>query len=271
MNSTHDNGENGRLDEDLDKIGRAYSRLEAEEPPELLDLAIRNSARRAVEKKPRRMKFGWLHGLTTAAVFVLALSVIIHQRENLPAVGEGFQFDRLQTAPADSAAKKQSQTTLSGQDQNELEEAADAAKDVIVPAPAAPASEPRAQALGESLRDSRQKMSAAPAQRSAAEDSDENRVVLEKSAEKKESDKPSLESMADTPQDAGQAAAAKPVVVSAPPPAEPEPRSDIALETEGQLRAIIDMKRNGDENWKTALKAFIDKHPGYPLPDELKD
>jgi hypothetical protein len=31
------------------------------------------------------------------------------------------------------------------------------------------------------------------------------------------------------------------------------------------------MKRNGDENWKAALKTFIDDHPGYPVPDELKD
>jgi len=271
MNSTHDNGENGRLEEDLDKIGRAYAQLETEEPPELLDLAIRNSARRAVEKKPRRMKFGWLHGLTTAAVFVLALSVIIHQRENQPAVDSNLNFHRLQPEPAAGPAKKQSPATLSGQVRNEREEAAVSAKDLVAPAPAVPVSEPSEDTLGEAYRESRQKVSATPVQQSAAADTDETRIVLEKSTEKKETDKPARESMADAPSDAGRAAAAEPVVVSAPLPAEPEARSDIDLQAERQLQAIIGMKRNGDERWKEALKNFIDKHPGYPLPDELQD
>lgn len=242
MSSNHDNGENGRLEEDLDRVSRAYARLEAEEPPELLDLAIRNSARHAVEKKPRRIKFGWMHGLTTAAVFVLALSVIMHQRENQPASGNGLQFDRGQPAPAASPAKMQ---------------------------PAA--SEPRDQALGEALRESRQKVAAAPVQQSSAADTGEDQVVLDKTVEKKEAEKPAAESMADAPEDAGQAMTAKPAIVSAPPPAGPESRSDIGLEAEKRLQSIIAMKRNGDERWKKALKDFIDDHPDYPLPDELLD
>jgi len=271
MNSTHDNGENGRLEKDLDKIGRAYAQLETEEPPELLDLAIRNSARRAVEKKPRRMKFGWLHGLTTAAVFVLALSVVIHQREDQPAIDNNLHFQQLQPEPAASPARKQSPATLSGQVRNERQEAADSAEDLVTPAPAAPASEPGEDTLGEAYRESRQKVSAIPVQPSAAADTDENQVVLEKTAEKKETDKPALESMTDAPADAGRAAAAETVVVSAPLPAEPEARSDIDLQAERQLQAIIGMKRNGDERWKAALKTFVENHPGYPLPDELQD
>jgi hypothetical protein len=271
MNSNHDNGENGRLDEDLDRIGRAYRQMDAEEPPELLDLAIRNSARRAVEKKPARMKFGWLHGLTTAAVFILALSVIMHQRENQPAVGNGVQFDRPQPASAAGPDKMQSPANVSGQKHSALEEAPETVKDLTAPAPAAPASEPREQTLGEAFRASRQKESAAPVQQTTAADSDENRVVLERAVEKKEADKPALESMADAPEDAGQSAAANPSLISAPPPAGPEARSDTDLQAEKQLKAIIGMKRNGDENWKEALKTFIADHPGYPVPDELKD
>jgi len=271
MNSSHDNGQNGRLDQDLDKVSRAYAQLEAEEPPELLDLAIRNSARRAVERKPRWMKFGWLHGLTTAAVFVLALSVILHQRENQTEIGHGAQLERFHTAPVASPARKQSPTTISGQVRNELEEAAGAAKDQVTPAPAAPASEPREQALGETVRESRQKAAATPVQPSAAADTDDNQVVLEKSTVTKEEDKQALESMADAPENAGQAASAKPVIVSAPLPAEPEARGEIDLQAERQLRAIISMKRNGDEGWKAALKTFVDNYPGYPLPVELQD
>ena len=53
--STHgpDNGSGQSLDKGLEDIGRAYSRLERELPPELLDQAILNKARREVETRPR--------------------------------------------------------------------------------------------------------------------------------------------------------------------------------------------------------------------------
>jgi len=269
MNSTHDNGANGRFDEDLDRIGGAYQQLEAEEPPELLDLAIRNSARRAVEKKPRWSRFGWLHGLTTAAVFVLALSVVIHQRENRTAAGEELQFYRTQAAPAASPAKERSPAGASGRVSNELEESTGTAKDLAAPAP--PAAEPRGQTLGEALRESRQRAATAPVTQPAVADTDATQAVLQKTSEKKEADKPPQESMADAAEDAGQATSAAAVVVSAPPPSEPAARGDADLQADRQLRAIIAMKRNGDENWKAALKTFVDSHPGYPLPEELKD
>ena len=78
MNSHHKNGEKDTsLKDGLDKLGQAYGRLDHETPPDLLDQAILNRAHRAVEKKPRWMQFGWLHGLTTAAVFVLAFSILV--------------------------------------------------------------------------------------------------------------------------------------------------------------------------------------------------
>lgn len=97
MNSIHNNGDNDKsLDKGLDEFGREYGLLERDEPPELLDQAILNSAHRAVEKKPHWMKFGWLHGLTTAAVFVLAFSIILDQPETAPEYESGVR----DTAPA---------------------------------------------------------------------------------------------------------------------------------------------------------------------------
>lgn len=91
MNTIHNNGENDKsLSEGLDKLSHEYGSLEQDEPPELLDQAILNSAHRAVEKKPHWMKFGWLHGLTTAAVFVLAFSIILNQREPVPEAENGM-------------------------------------------------------------------------------------------------------------------------------------------------------------------------------------
>jgi hypothetical protein len=31
------------------------------------------------------------------------------------------------------------------------------------------------------------------------------------------------------------------------------------------------MKQSGDDRWEAELKTFIESHPGYPLPDELKN
>ena len=111
MNTIHNNGENDKsLSEGLDKLSHKYGLLEQDEPPELLDQAILNSAHRAVEKKPHWMKFGWLHGLTTAAVFVLAFSIILNQREPVPVpdheIGRSnYETVRLQRQ---KVAKKQS-------------------------------------------------------------------------------------------------------------------------------------------------------------------
>src|SRR5210317_2625633 len=104
MNSIHNNGKDDRsMDEGLDKLGQAYGRLQQEEPPELLDQAVLNSAHRAVESKPHWMQFGWLHGLTTAAVFVLAFSIILNQRE--PALD--FEDGTISKQPTRSKVEKE--------------------------------------------------------------------------------------------------------------------------------------------------------------------
>ena len=78
MNSNHKNGDNNTpFEDDLGKVSQVYGQMPAEEPPELLDQAILNKAHRAVEKQSHWMQFGWLHGLTTAAVVVLAVSIIL--------------------------------------------------------------------------------------------------------------------------------------------------------------------------------------------------
>lgn len=109
MNSNHKNGENSTpLEDDLGKISQAYGRIDHEEPPELLDQAILNSAHHAVEKQSHWMQFGWLHGLTTAAVVVLAISIILNQSQPV----QVFEDDMISNAPMqiglEKAPKKES-------------------------------------------------------------------------------------------------------------------------------------------------------------------
>ena len=114
MNSQHKNGGNDMdLNEDLDRFGQRYGQLQQDEPPELLDLAILNSAHRAVDKevyltKFGRMKFGWLHGLTTAAVFVLAFSLILKQTESPSVFEDGSAINEPVSLEREVVAKKQS-------------------------------------------------------------------------------------------------------------------------------------------------------------------
>jgi len=81
MNNTHHPGHDDRsLDDDLDKLARAYQKTENTEPPRMLDQAVLGRAHRAVAQKPRWTQFGWRHGLTTAAVVVLAIAIFHFQQ-----------------------------------------------------------------------------------------------------------------------------------------------------------------------------------------------
>lgn len=71
------------------EIRTAYDRLAENElpgPPEMLDQAVLNRAHAEVDKprSSRPWSFGWLHALSTAAVIVLGLTVILQFREQVP-------------------------------------------------------------------------------------------------------------------------------------------------------------------------------------------
>lgn len=108
MSSIHNNGENDQsLNDGLDKLDRVYGQLEQDEPPKLLDQAILNSAHRSVEKNPHWMKFSWLHGLTTAVVFVLAFTIILNQREPVPEFESGMSNNEAVDLQRENVARKQ--------------------------------------------------------------------------------------------------------------------------------------------------------------------
>ena len=144
MNSIHNKGENDQsLNDGLDKLSLQYRDLGHEEPPELLDQAILNSAHREVEKKPHWMKFGWLHGLTTAAVFVLAFSIILDQREPVPVYEQELQSNGPARLQRERAAKKQIPAAQTGAAVSEFKEKDDYRQNVsesrTISAPAASA------------------------------------------------------------------------------------------------------------------------------------
>jgi hypothetical protein len=64
-------------------LRQAWDELPKSEPPELVDQAVLNRARAAVEPphSSRPWSFGWPHALTTMAVIVLAITLVIPLRE----------------------------------------------------------------------------------------------------------------------------------------------------------------------------------------------
>ena len=271
MNTIHDNGDKDRsLLESLDEIGRSYAQTEQEEPPELLDMAIRNRAHRAVEAKPHWMKFGWLHGLTTAAVVVLALSLIIRQQETRRVEVNGVSREMQTPASLEKAAKKQAPALQSLDMGQAMKDLAGARMDTPQAAPpAAPASAAADTVMADAAEE-------APVSAGA--------VLEMKTAETAGRDEdlrsnaqiPAKETMPEAVS-TGHSAQALPVsefrqAAGASATAKAEAEADAPdAKTEQQLQAIIRMKQNGDENWRAELDAFIESHPGYPLPDELQD
>lgn len=82
MNSPDKNGKDDQsLDHDLGQLGQLYHSGESTEPPDMLDQAVLNKARRAAEPKNSWLDFGWIHGVTTVALVVLTFSIFTIQRE----------------------------------------------------------------------------------------------------------------------------------------------------------------------------------------------
>jgi len=95
------------FEQDLETVRSAWSSLEQTDPPELLDQAVLNTARRQLGARRRSRPLRWVGGFATAAVIVLALTIVIQQDEQSPAPAlektNGFKLE--QAAPV--ARKKE--------------------------------------------------------------------------------------------------------------------------------------------------------------------
>lgn len=235
MNNIHNNGPDDKLlNDELEDLGHSYQQLSSDEPPELLDQAILNSAHRAVASKDRWLDFGWVHGLTTAAVIVLALTVILTQREPVGLEVNGVSKDALHTRPAASAPQPQAGSRTGDVAARESQDDFRAKKTV-------------------------QSEAALREQDMVQEDSPVDAVISMPASMELAEKLDSKEAYDD------QIDAAKTDVDKA--------REELSAvsSAETRLQAILTLKQAGDDRWREALKAFTKTYPDYPLPDELKD
>lgn len=276
MSNIPNNGENDQsLRDGLDKLGEAYGQLQHEEPPELLDQAILNRAHRAVEKKPGWMQFGWLHGLTTAAVFVLALSLIFNQREQVPVYEDGMRVNESIGLQREKAARKQSGDIQTDDLRMEMKEENEKRQDVLKSAPVSEASQNGAM---EAVARDRATEPAAGARISGyvleglqgkTDGADKDAKANEQIFEEVLVDEADLQ--ADAPEVENMYKQSRPATIAAPVASEGEAPADNESEIEQKLLAIIKLKQSGDETWITELALFKQNYPDYPLPDELSN
>ena len=233
MNNIHNNGENDQsLNDGLDKLSHAYGQLDQEEPPELLDQAILNSAHRAVEKKPRWMKFGWLHGLTTAAVFVLAFTVVMDQRESAPVFENGMRSTEPLRLQSEKPARKRAiESRLSSYVQDVMKTK-------------------KAEAVNKDM---------------------ETGDVIHEEVSLDEADYIANAPKLDEAKRQAAPAAVAAAPLKGPNESGAWAREQSMLEAEQRLQAIIKLKQAGDPGWEAELESFMESYPDYPLPKELKD
>jgi hypothetical protein len=93
-------------EQDLESVRSALPGLESAEPPDLLDQAVLNTARRELASS-RRKPIRWVGAFATAAVVVLALSIVVQQNQNTldPRSGNGIKLDAASPIEAESPAK----------------------------------------------------------------------------------------------------------------------------------------------------------------------
>ena len=252
MNSIHNNGpDDKQLNDELKKLAQDYRQNSPEEPPELLDQAILNSAHRAVENKDHWLDFGWIHGLATAAVVVLALSIILTQRPPTGLEENGLPPVDLMTSDRDQAAESEMSGKMREQRVGELdymraEPKQELSKDSgnppsnmigrTLPAASAPEAQTGARNEPMAARKAQSEVRAKESMRLKKVLADERRIeAVTLNAYKVDAKRPLI----------------------APP--------------EEQLQTILLLKRKGDETWQAKLKTFIENYPDYPLPEELKN
>ncbi len=248
MNSIQNNGPDDKaLNDDLEELGRVYRQANLEEPPELLDQAVLNIAHRAVEGKAGWMDFGWVHGLTTAAVVVLALSIILTQRPPLELDETGFEIlhetrqDSLQVMPVARAPAVRGRVPAKPQTAARDIREDFRAKKVITGEDATATDEILLRSNApEKVMHKEQPVASHADQTQPAEAASMQFERLEMDVDK------SLSDRAETK------------------------RSQI-IDADAQLSTILSLKQAGDTRWIAELESFIERYPDYPLPDELKN
>ncbi len=270
-------------EQDLESIRSALSTMESVEPPDLLDQAVLNTARRELAAS-RRKPMRWIGAFATAAVVVLALTIVVQQDPNTPdpRSGNGIKLDAARPA----AAGKESTIGASAMPEIQL---------TSPQSPAALSSEVPFKMEAQTVERKRQKdaassVAAAPpseadyaakkAMKQVREESiyrpadDPDLAESREHFEDESLDVPVASSQdADAEEEPGKATQAGTLRIDSSLLQKAEVVSDeIILTPEAWIEYMLELqKTERNEELKVELEAFRKAYPDYPLPSQLRD
>jgi hypothetical protein len=97
-----------KLEQELAEVHAEWRSMTQAEPPDLVDQAVLNAARRDLEPARKRRPLRWLGGFATAAVVVLALTLVVEQEPQRPDLPAATEKSR---APVDAPDKQTLQSS----------------------------------------------------------------------------------------------------------------------------------------------------------------
>jgi len=270
-------------EQDLESIRSAMSGLESVEPPDLLDQAVLNTARRELTaSRPKPMR--WIGAFATVTVVVLALSIVVQQDPNTPdpRSGNGIKLDAARPA----AAGKESTIGASAMPEIQL---------TSPQSPAALSSEEPLKMEAQTVERKRQKdtasnVAAAPpseadyaakkAMKQVSEESsyrpadDPDLAESRKHFEDESLDMPVTSTRdVDAEEKPARAAQAGTLRIDSSLLEKAEDVSDeVALTPDAWIEKMLDLQRaERHAELKHELEAFRKAYPNHPLPPQLQD
>lgn len=242
--------------QDLDDIQTEYSRLDATDPPDLLDQAVLNTARRELSAG-RRRPLRWIGAFATASVIILALTIVIQQdKEPLElrrTNGSKQDVPESVTSRAEPVREREAaETPVSGLEQSSALEGA-RQSDLMMKRSAETASDAdlrlddslSAPESGEAFRNEVDKLEMAP--RDSARPIEENLAV----------------------EQTGRTVSASPTAAAVE---EKDKSSQDSPEPEEWIQRLLLLKQSQlYEKLEEELTAFRKAYPNHPLPPELQD
>lgn len=235
------------LDQDLESIRAGYAALEAVEPPDLVDQAVLNAARRAAARGPKRRPLRWIGAFATASVVVLALTIVLQQDRMAPdgPAPEGIELDR-----AEPAVRRKD--AVSGERAREMK--ARAAQLPAAPPAAAQQSVPESEPQAEPVGGKPGIAAGADLEEAPVEEFGQDELR----ADELQSRTSALGQLKDD---------------AAAPMSESEAAANEALPNpEEWIDHLISLQRSGQhEQFEIELSAFRETYPDYPLPPELRN
>jgi len=101
-------------DREFEALRRRWAAGEQIEPPDMLDQAVLNAARRAIDDGAQRPGWRWLGTLATAAVIVLAVSLVVRQGPREPSAPAAPSGDERELEPQRPAARTVAEPSAEG-------------------------------------------------------------------------------------------------------------------------------------------------------------